>query len=113
MARDCGPFLFQFLFGGEQKLTEQSHFRTKLALRQVDSKPTRSCAVRRTPMVQTKASIPKIMAEESEHAIQFLAAISNALKHQRRHFDDAVVTHCIRLIHEYVDEKMGETRTDD
>jgi hypothetical protein len=91
------------VFGGEQKQAEQFVFPTKLAPRQADSKPPRSCEFRRTPMVQTKASISRQMAVESEQAIQFLTDVSNLLKHQRRHFDDAVVTHCIRLIHEYRD----------
>ncbi len=56
-------------------------------------------------MIQTKATVPKTLAEESDQAIHFLTTISDALKQQRRHFDDAVVTHCIRLINDYVDEK--------
>jgi hypothetical protein len=60
-------------------------------------------------MVQTKATIP--LASESEQAIQFLTLISDMLKQQRRHFDDAVVSHCIRLINDYVDEKNSEAST--
>lgn len=59
-------------------------------------------------MTQTKATIPNTLAEESEQAIHFLTRISDVLKHQRRHFDDAVVTHCIRLINDYVEEKNSE-----
>lgn len=59
-------------------------------------------------MVQTKATMPKTLAVESEQAIQFLTVLSDALKHQRRHFDDAVVTHCIRLIHDYRDERTKD-----
>jgi hypothetical protein len=33
-----------------------------------------------------------------------LKKISEMLKNQRRHFDDSVVTHCMRLICDYVDE---------
>jgi hypothetical protein len=100
------------MFGNGKKCTEQSVFRTKLAQRQADSKPLLSCEFGRIPMVQSKASLPKNRAAESEQAIQYLAGISNLLKNQRRHFDDAVVTHCIRLIHEYVDQQIGESVPD-
>lgn len=60
-------------------------------------------------MIPTKVTIPNTLAAESEQAIYFLTVISDALKHQRRHFDDAVVTHCIRLINDYVDEKKRES----
>ena len=56
-------------------------------------------------MIQTRAPIPLTLAEESEQTIQFLTTISDVLKQQRRHFDDAVVTHCIRLIKDYLDER--------
>ena len=56
-------------------------------------------------MIQTGVLTPRTLAEESEQAIRFLTNISEVLKQQRRHFDDAVVTHCIRLINDYVDEK--------
>ena len=55
-------------------------------------------------MGQTDAKTSKKLAAESERAIDFLTVIGTHLKRERRHFDDAVVTHCIRLIHEYVDE---------
>lgn len=64
-------------------------------------------------MVQTKTTIPKTLAADSEHAIKFLSIISDMLKHQRRHFDDAVVTHCIRLINDYVDERTSEIPPDE
>jgi hypothetical protein len=63
-------------------------------------------------MVPTKATIPKTLAAESEQTIRFLTVISDMLKHQRRHFDDAVVTHCIRLIHDYVDERNRDVPPD-
>jgi hypothetical protein len=63
-------------------------------------------------MIQTKTNSPKAMTAESEHAIHFLTKISDLLKQQRRHFDDAVVTHCIRLIHDYVEEKNRENAAD-
>ncbi len=56
-------------------------------------------------MTQSKMVAAKTLASESEQAINFLTKISDLLKHQRRHFDDAVVTHCIRLINDYVEEK--------
>lgn len=63
-------------------------------------------------MIQTKTNATKSMTAESEQAIQFLTKISELLKQQRRHFDDAVVTHCIRLIHDYVEEKSRESAGD-
>lgn len=63
-------------------------------------------------MIQTKPNAPKSLAAESEQAIQFLIKISDLLKQQRRHFDDAVVTHCIRLINDYVEDKKRETQSD-
>ena len=54
--------------------------------------------------MQTKMNLPKTLAAESEQVIEFLTKISEALKQQRRHFDDAVVTHCIRLINDYAAE---------
>lgn len=63
-------------------------------------------------MIQTKTNTPKSLAAESEQTIQFLTKISDLLKQQRRHFDDAVVTHCIRLINDYVEEKNREASAD-
>lgn len=59
-------------------------------------------------MIQAKSTVHKALAAESEQAINFLTTISDLLKQQRRHFDDAVVTHCIRLISDYVEEKSQE-----
>jgi hypothetical protein len=56
--------------------------------------------------MQTKMKSPKPLPLESEQAIAFLTKISESLKQQRRHFDDAVVTHCIRLINDYVGESI-------
>jgi len=56
-------------------------------------------------MATTDTSNPKRLAGESAQAIEFLMAVSDRLKQQRRHFDDAVVSHCIRLIHDYMDER--------
>lgn len=58
--------------------------------------------------MQTKMQSTKSLALESEEAIDFLKKISELLKSQRRHFDDAVVTHCIRLMSDYVEEKAPE-----
>jgi len=60
----------------------------------------------------TKMNIPKSMAAESQQSIEYLERISELLKHQRRHFDDAVVTHCIRLIQDYVEDNMREVSAD-
>lgn len=59
-------------------------------------------------MIHTKAASSQTLAAESEQAIHFLTAISDQLKQQHRHFDDAVVTHCIRLIDDYLEEKSKE-----
>ena len=59
--------------------------------------------------MQTKMQSTKSLALESEEAIDFLKKISELLKSQRRHFDDAVVTHCIRLISDYVVEKTPDS----
>ncbi len=59
--------------------------------------------------MQTKTQSTKSLILESEETIDFLKRISELLKSQRRHFDDAVVTHCIRLINDYVEENALET----
>ena len=53
-----------------------------------------------------KINPPRALAAESEQVIAFLERVSELLKHQRRHFDDAVVTHCIRLIRDYVQDNL-------
>ena len=60
-------------------------------------------------MVQTKTTFLKTLAVETEQAIRLLTTISDQLKLRRRHFDDAVVTHCIRLINDHVDEVSKDT----
>ncbi len=62
--------------------------------------------------MQTKANIPRSLAVESEQAIGFLMRISELLKHQRRHFDDAVVTHCIRLVQDYVEDNVRDATSE-
>jgi hypothetical protein len=98
---------------GEQKEVGHFVFQAKLTMSQADSKPALFCESRRSNMSQTKATIPKTLAAEAEQTINFLTIISDMLKHQRRHFDDAVVTHCIRLINDYVDEKNKETPSEE
>jgi hypothetical protein len=63
--------------------------------------------------MQTKATIPRSLVAESQQAIATLTRISELLKHQRRHFDDAVVTHCMRLINDYVQENLRDIPSDD
>ena len=58
--------------------------------------------------MQTKMQPSKSLTQESEQATEFLKKISESLKSQRRHFDDAVVTHCIRLIYDFVEEGAGD-----
>ena len=55
--------------------------------------------------MQTKMKLSTPLPLESEQVKAFLTKISQSLKQQRRHFDDAVVTHCIRLIEDYFEEK--------
>ena len=62
--------------------------------------------------MQTKVNIPLSMARESEQAIGFLLRISELLKHQRRHFDDAVVIHCARLVQDYVEDNAKDATSD-
>jgi hypothetical protein len=62
--------------------------------------------------MQTKVNIPRSLALESEQAIGFLMRISELLKHQRRHFDDAVVTHCIRLVQDYVEDNVRDVASE-
>jgi hypothetical protein len=56
--------------------------------------------------IKVNSNKPKIA--ESEQAIDFLTKISAMLKLQHRHFDDAVVTHSIRLIKDYLEDKQIE-----
>ena len=63
-------------------------------------------------MIQTKTNVSKSLAAESQQAIQFLTKISDMLKQRRRHFDGAVVTHCIRLIKDYIEDKNREIHGD-
>jgi hypothetical protein len=58
--------------------------------------------------MQTNMPSSKSLTHESEQAADFLKKISESLKNQRRHFDDAVVTHCIRLIYDFVEEGSGK-----
>jgi len=56
-----------------------------------------------------KTNPPQTVSKEPEHVIEFLSRVSEILKHQRRHFDDAVVIHCIRLIQDYAaDDLKGQ-----
>ena len=58
--------------------------------------------------MQTKIKSSTPLPLESEQAKALLTKISESLTQQRRHFDDAVVTHCIRLIDDYVEESSPE-----
>jgi hypothetical protein len=62
--------------------------------------------------MSTKVNDPKPMTAEAELAIAYLERISELLKHQRRHFDDAVVVHCIRLVQDYVEDNLHEVNAD-
>ena len=52
--------------------------------------------------------VPKSLATESQQVIEFFGSVSEHLRSQNRHFDDAVVNHCIRLIAEYADHTIRE-----
>ena len=54
-------------------------------------------------MGQLEVAPLKKLQAVSTQSIDFLTVIGDQLKQERRHFDDAVVNHCIRLIHDYVE----------
>lgn len=58
--------------------------------------------------MQMKMNMPKSLTAEARQMIAYLEKISELLKQQRRHFDDAVVVHCIRLIHDYVEDNLRD-----
>lgn len=62
-------------------------------------------------MIQPNTHSSKILVEESERAINVLTKISNLLKQKRRYFDEAVATHCIRLINDHMDGLKSEHPT--
>lgn len=47
--------------------------------------------------------VSKSKAPESQLVVEFFGRVSERLRSQNRHFDDAVANHCIRLILEYAD----------
>ena len=57
-----------------------------------------------------KSNIPQPSNPVSLQAIELLTHLGGALKRQRRHFDEAVVTHCVQLIQEYVQGSAPEHR---
>jgi hypothetical protein len=57
-----------------------------------------------------KSNIPQPSNPVSLQAIELLTHLGEALKRQQRHFDEAVVTHCVQLIHEYVQGSASEYR---
>lgn len=57
-----------------------------------------------------KSSTPQPLGPEPMQAIALLTHLGGALKRQRRHFDEAVVTHCVQLIQEYVQGSGQENR---
>lgn len=58
--------------------------------------------------MSNKVNPPRSIAAESDQTIVYLERISELLKHQRRHFDDAVVMHCIHLVREYLQDNLQE-----
>ena len=61
-------------------------------------------------MATTKTNPTKALAADPDQAVVLLTKMSDLLKQHRRHFDDAVVAHCIRLIGEYVEELPPEAK---
>jgi ubiquinone/menaquinone biosynthesis C-methylase UbiE len=55
-----------------------------------------------------KARAPKPLTKESQQAVEFLSRVSEQLKLQHRHFDDAVVSRSIRLAREYAEACIRE-----
>jgi hypothetical protein len=45
---------------------------------------------------------------QSVHAIALLTQLSDVLKRQQRHFDEAVVTHSIELVTDYVESGLQD-----
>ncbi len=102
--------IFLALFASEQKTLGKRAFRTKLGSYYASFQPVFTFEFQRRNQMPKKTGLPKTPPSESEHAIKFLTEISEALKQGHRHFDDAVVTHCIRLINDYVDGgALGES----
>jgi hypothetical protein len=93
--------IFAFLFAHEQKRLGKSALHSKL---HVVARIQPFCELNRRIATQTKMQLAKSLTLESEQTIDFLKKNSELLKNQRRHFDDAVVTHCIRLINDYAEE---------
>jgi hypothetical protein len=58
--------------------------------------------------MQSKTQLAKPKLLDTEQVIDFLKGISELLKNQHRHFDDAVVSHCIRLVSDYKEDSKQE-----
>ena len=52
--------------------------------------------------------VPKSSASEAQQVVEFFSRVSERLKSQNRHFDDAVANHCIRLICEHANSSKSD-----
>ena len=55
-----------------------------------------------------RLNAPRLESADSARAVELLIHLSGLLKRQQRHFDEAVVAHCVQLINDYA---KGETQT--
>jgi len=55
-----------------------------------------------------KVRASKPLSKESQQAVEYLSRVSELLKLLHRHFDDAVVTHSIRLAREYAETRIRD-----
>lgn len=55
-----------------------------------------------------KVRVSKPLSKESQQATEYLSRVSDLLKLQHRHFDDAVVSHSIRLAREYAEARIRD-----
>jgi hypothetical protein len=55
-----------------------------------------------------KVRVSKPLSKESQQAVEYLSRVSELLKLQHRHFDDAVVSHSIRLAREYAEARIRD-----
>lgn len=55
-----------------------------------------------------KKPSPTLHDPSRTDTVELLIQLSGALKRQQRHFDEAVVTHCLQLVQEYREGRLQE-----
>ena len=55
-----------------------------------------------------KLNAPLTETSEAARAIALLTQLGGLLKREQRHFDEAVVTHCLQLIHDFQEGRMQQ-----